>query len=469
MGIRTSSLPNLSNPTNNTLLVGINVINETPNNSVKITVANLKSFIISESFLKANQAFIKANASYDTANSGSNYANSAFNYANSAYVWANSSYNFANTTANTLANTEIKLSASYGFANSLYSYINLVYNSANSGISVSANAYIQANSAYNKANSTYDYAVVVNNNQQQIYNVANTASIAAQYANTNATVSYDMAESAVLLSQTANTNACTALSVANSALFIAANTDVKLSSAYNLANDIYDAVTSELNLYPIVNVKRFNVTGDGVTDDTINLQAIINSLSYATIFLPTGIYGITSLQLKEGISIKGDSSNSSVLMSLANNSILLEYNKLQENDDNITISNIGFRANGTVNCVPIGISGNSSSLLCKNVDIHNIKIDAETGFDFLNGINLSNCKNYIISSVISSNCSSDIVIANSVKGQIVNNIFDSNIANNIIETGTSDKNIIMGNITRKRINTVGPNTLKSNNIENASE
>jgi len=119
MGIRTSSLPNLSNPTNNTLLVGVNVINETPNNSVKITVANLKSFIVSESFLKANQSFIKANASYDTANSGSNYANSAFNYANSAYVWANSSYNFANTTANTLANTEIKLSAIFLYKFSL--------------------------------------------------------------------------------------------------------------------------------------------------------------------------------------------------------------------------------------------------------------------------------------------------------------------------------------------------------------
>lgn len=471
MGIRTSSLPNLGNPTSNTLLIGINVVNETPNNSVKITAANLKSFIVVETFLKANQAFVKANASYDASNSAANYANSGFIYANSAYNWANSSYNFANTTANTLSNTEIKLSSAYAFSNSLYGISNIIFGVANSGVSFSANAFIQANAAFIQANSANSYAIGVNAKLQQIYDTANSASISAQFANTNSTVAYGLAQSAISDSQTANTNAYTALSVANNSLFIAANTDIKLSSAYGLANSTYEALVSELNLYPIVNVKRFNVVGDGFTDDTVNLQNVINSISFGTVFVPSGFYGVTSLNIPPGISIKGDGSNSSIFVTLANNSTILNYIKTDVglDSDNISISNIGFRSNGTVNCVPVGISGNSSSALCKNAKITDIKIEAEPGYNFSKGINISNCKNYIISSVVSSNCTNDIVISNSVKGQVVNNILDSNLANNIIETGTSDKNIISNNITRKRINTVGPNTIKVNNIENAVE
>ena len=471
MGIRTSSLPNLGNPTSNTLLIGINVVNETPNNSVKITAANLKSFIVAEAFLKANQAFVKANASYDASNSAANYANSGFIYANSAYNWANASYNFANTTANTLSNTEIKLSSVYSFSNSLYDISNIIFGVANSGVSFSANAFIQANAAFIQANSANSYAIGVNAKLQQIYDTANSAAISAQFANTNSTVAYDLAQSAISDSQTANTNAFTALSVANNALFIASNTDIKLSSAYGLANSTYQSLVSELNSYPIVNAKRFNVVGDGVTDDTVNLQNVIDSISFGTVFVPSGFYGVTSLNIPSGISIKGDGSNSSIFVTLANNSTVLNYTKSNTSisPDNISISSVGFRSNGTVNCIPIGVSGNSSSLLCVNVKILDIKIDAEFGYYFSKGVELSNCKNYIVSSVISSNCNNDVVISNSFKGQIVNNILDSDLANNIIETGTSDKNIISNNITRKRINIVGPNTLKVNNIENASE
>lgn len=470
MGIRTSSLPNLSNPSGNTLIIGINVVAETPNNSVKITAANLKSFIIAESFTKANQSFTKANSAYDAANSSGNYGNTAFVYANSAYARANASYNFANTVSNTLSNAEIKLSSSYNFSNILYGVVNTVFSVANSAVSASANSYIQANSAFNKANSAYNYAVNVESSLQQIYNTANTASIAAQYANTNSTVAYDSAETALGEAQTANTNSYTALSVANSALFIAANTDIKLSSAYNLANSTYEGLVSELNLYPIINAKRFNVLGDGVNDDTVNLQAVIDANPFSTIFVPAGIYAVTSLSLTPGTSIRGDGSNSTIFLSLSNNSVLFNYNKENVDvNDNITISNIGFRSNGTINCTSIGISGNSSNNLCKNIKINGIKIDSEYGYSFLRGIHISNTKNYMISSIISSNCTNDIVLNNSIKGLIVNNIVDSDLANNIVELGTSDKNIISTNITKRKISVVGPNTLKINNIENATE
>lgn len=471
MGIRTSSLPNLGNPTSNTLLIGVNVINETPNSSVKITVANLKSFIIAESFLKSNQSFIKANASYNTANSASNYANSAFIYANSSYNLANDSYNLANTIlSNRLTNTEIKLSASYSFSNTLYNYSNVIFDVANSGIALSTNAFIQANAAFVQANSVNNYAIGVNNKLQQIYDTANTASIAAQFANTNSTVAYDLAETAVGDAQIANTNSYTALSVANNALSWVANTDIKVSSVYSQSNSIAEGLTAELNLYPIVNVKRYNVIGDGVTDETVNIQTVIDSIPFGTVFFPSGVYAVTSLNIKPGITVKGDGSNSSIFLTLSNNSTILNYTKsnLDLEFDNITISNVGFRSNGTVNCTSIGISGNGSAF-CKNSKITDIKIDAVSGYSFSKGINISNCKNYIISSVMSSNCTNDIVILHSIKGQIVNNIFDSNLSNNVIEMGISDKNIISNNITRKRINIAGPNTIKSNNIENAVE
>lgn len=471
MGIRTSSLPNLGTPTSNTLIIGVNVVDETPNNSIKITVANLKSFIVSESFLKANQAFIKSNASYSQANSGSDTANASFMHSNSSYIWANASYDFANTIANSLANAEIKLSSSYAFSNSLYEFSNIIFNFANSGISVAANSFIQANAAFNQANSANSYAISVNDSLQQIYDTANTASISAQYANTNSTVAYNLAQSAVSDSQTANTNAYSALNVANNALFIAANTNVKLASAFDLANSTHTTLNSELNSYPIVNAKRFNVLGDGFTDDTVNLQSAINSIPFGTIFIPSGFYAVTSLNINPGISIKGDGSNSSVFVTLANNSTILNYSKNDAglDSDNISISNVGFRSNGTVNCVSIGISGNSNSLLCKNVNIKDVKIDAEIGYSFLVGVLISNSKNYVVSSVISSNCVNDVVVINSIKGQIVNNILDSSFANNVVETGVSDKNIISNNITRNRISIVGSNTLKVNNIENATE
>lgn len=471
MGIRTSSLPNLSNPSSNTLLIGINVVNETPNNSVKITAANLKSFIVLEPFLMANQSFIKANASYSFANTIANTANSSFVHANVSYGWANASYNFANTTANTLANTEIKLSASYAFSNSLYNFSNSILQVANTGVNIGANSFIQANAAFTKANDSYNYAVAVNGQLQQIYDTANTASIAAQFANTNSTVAYDTAASASDLSQSADSKATQSWLSANSALSLVTNTEIKLASAYNLANTTRDSLQEELLAYPIINAKRFNVVGDGITDDTNNLQNVIDFAQNGTVFIPKGVYLVSSLYLRSGVSVKGDGSNSTIFLTYFDDTTILNYDKNLESseNDNITISSIGIRANGTVNCTSIGIFGNSNTSLSKNIILTDIKIDAEYGYSFNEGIRTSNCKNFIISSVISSNCTNDIVISNSNKGQIVNNILDSDIANNITEIGSSDKNIISTNITRKKISIVGPNTLKVNNIENATE
>jgi len=58
-----------------------------------------------------------------------------------------------------------------------------------------------------------------------------------------------------------------------------------------------------------VNVKQFGATGDGVTDDTVAIQAAVDSLSSGGgLYFPNGVYGVSNtLHIDQPISILGES------------------------------------------------------------------------------------------------------------------------------------------------------------------
>jgi len=74
--------------------------------------------------------------------------------------------------------------------------------------------------------------------------------------------------------------------------------------------------TVESKLQDVASVKDFGAVGDGVTDDTVAIQAAIDAVSVAgggTLFVPPGTYYVTNLAMKTGVRLVGSSSSSVTL------------------------------------------------------------------------------------------------------------------------------------------------------------
>lgn len=67
------------------------------------------------------------------------------------------------------------------------------------------------------------------------------------------------------------------------------------------------ARTAQAKMRDVVSIKDFNAAADGVTDDSAELQAAIDSLSYGAVYLPAGKYYINAaVNLKNKVSLIGD-------------------------------------------------------------------------------------------------------------------------------------------------------------------
>lgn len=68
----------------------------------------------------------------------------------------------------------------------------------------------------------------------------------------------------------------------------------------------------------MLNVKDLGAKGDGITDDTTIIQNIINTTEYGVpIYFPVGKYMVSSLNIKNGTNLIGESRDSTVIKSIA--------------------------------------------------------------------------------------------------------------------------------------------------------
>jgi len=98
----------------------------------------------------------------------------------------------------------------------------------------------------------------------------------------------------------------------------------------------------QTKLRETVSVKDFGAVGDGVTDDTLAIQAAIDATpAYGTTFFPAGTYIIiNTLNLKNNLTIDGQGATIR-----AKAAVNFEYMMLAASKTNVTVKNIRFDAN----------------------------------------------------------------------------------------------------------------------------
>lgn len=253
--------------------------------------------------------------------------------------------------------------------------------------------------------------------------------------------------------------------------------------------------------FPILNVKKdFGATGDGKTDDTINIQKALNSGSGKSVYLPTGTYLISNkLTFPNNVNIIGDGIGKTKIIIQNGGSILKSTNHYS----NVKISNISFIGNKTGNNSLLDVSnisnlsiqncsfeksGAACILICYSSDviINNCTVTegSEPGWGggialgTVNGITITNCNIYnnegcgiAITSANGPSCNFKIVsnkcLNNTVAGiAITGNSYTGEVRNNTCNNngGTSIATGMQDGINLHRVrNVVVENNICNNN------
>ena len=151
-----------------------------------------------------------------------------------------------------------------------------------------------------------------------------------------------------------------------------------------------------------VNVKWFGAIGDGATDDTMAIQACINS--GANVYVPAGRYNITSdLTCSGNIFIHGDGQNGSCFIMLGTSSFLYNGGDASSrwNTSQISLNKLSFLVNGISNKNVIDIRyTNGTGNTEKTVFIKEVKVQGTGPFDkFGKAVYMLNTTNAVIDSV----------------------------------------------------------------------
>lgn len=228
-----------------------------------------------------------------------------------------------------------------------------------------------------------------------------------------------------------------------------------------------------------VNVKLAGAKGDGTTDDTDVIQALINEEK--PLYFPAGTYKISGLTCNGKCNIRGDGRNQTVISSLdgevsclidaENNTGGLSIKDLTINGNNV--AEIGIKASkrttgytstrrniidnvGIINCTEKGLYVGGVSATVNNINIVNCNkgIDVESYGVIIDnscvsqcidyGIKLSNGNGYVSNNKIYLN--KDGIICNGLSYCISNNTIEQNTDNGIIFTDISNSNDAEGNI-----------------------
>jgi hypothetical protein len=161
--------------------------------------------------------------------------------------------------------------------------------------------------------------------------------------------------------------------------------------------------TVQSRLRDYVSVKDFGAVGDGVTDDTLAIQAALdyadtgsNQSSVVTVFIPAGTYIHTGITIAGGVNVMGDGRTSTTLF-LKNSTNPVQSVKLESS--RASISKVTIDGNRSNNSSGIGLNadnsvaaGNSAFCYIEDLDIQNT---AGTGCVLTNG-NMAHLKNVSI-------------------------------------------------------------------------
>ena len=132
-------------------------------------------------------------------------------------------------------------------------------------------------------------------------------------------------------------------------------------SSFTQAGTGATARTVDSKLKETVSVKDFGATGNGTTDDTVAIQAAIDT-GAACVFFPKGTYKVTSqLQLRSYLRLQGEHMAHSFLLATNANTILYGGTSPASVLYDIEIDHLGFKATGA-GCKGIGIDANFNSI-----------------------------------------------------------------------------------------------------------
>ncbi|MBU3126734.1 glycoside hydrolase family 55 protein [Clostridium tagluense] len=126
------------------------------------------------------------------------------------------------------------------------------------------------------------------------------------------------------------------------------------------------------------NIKSFGAKGDGITDDIVVIQNVINSLTQGgTIYFPRGIYLISAtIAVHSNIKLVG-SGQLATTIKLKNNSNCDLLNNYNSSAQDFAVTNIIFDGNGinqTIDCDVLNFVDNTGSIADEHLLLENIKV-----------------------------------------------------------------------------------------------
>ena len=132
------------------------------------------------------------------------------------------------------------------------------------------------------------------------------------------------------------------------------------------------ARTVQAKLRDVVSVKDFGAVGDGVTDDTVAIQAAISS-GAKSIYFPAGTYIVTELTLASNRRLYGDGYANSVLSWAQTNIASPTRNMFVATGDvsNLEFCDLGFRGNLLVQTTADGTGQNLMGFKFRNGSVQN--------------------------------------------------------------------------------------------------
>lgn len=158
------------------------------------------------------------------------------------------------------------------------------------------------------------------------------------------------------------------------------------------ATDLKDAARHWARVLPdFVAVTEAGATGDGSTLETATIQAVIDSMSKGTVFLPPGSYLVDSLVLKEGVALRGAPGGSSILKANSNAINLLTMSASSGTKAHVDIADLKFNGNGKTNVTAVYLDGASSGNRISYVKLAKLHV-----IDCNEGLHLFYCANNTI-------------------------------------------------------------------------